>query len=290
MRKIQKVLLNIKRNIKYKTSNSKVNFRPVFLIGCGRSGTTILGSTLGKHRSIKYLNERRDLWHKAFPVLDIWSGAFDNPELVMTAKDVDEKGAKVIRELFYQEQKKIGAELLLEKLPINNFRLEFLDYVFPEAKYIYLHRNGLEVAKSIEKFCEKAPWFGSNNLKWNLLKELADDVLDLKKFELNNYEKGLVEWRMSLNYSESFFNKIDDSRYYALSYESFLTDPFLQLINIFSFLELEINKEDLDKLTFGIERKNKPILQVDSSKLHYLGGDYLELSLRNLLRQTGKCQ
>lgn len=288
MKKLQKVLLNLKRNIKYKTNNSKVKFRPVFLIGCGRSGTTILGSTLGKHRSIKYLNERRDLWHEAFPVLDIWSGEFDNPELVMTAKDVDEKGAKVIRELFYQEQKKIGAELLLEKLPINNFRLEFLNYIFPEAKYIYLHRNGLEVARSIEQFCEKAPWFGFNNLKWSLIKKLADDVLDLKGIELNNYEKGLVEWRMSLNYSESFFNKMEGSRYYALSYESFLKDPLLQLINIFNFLELETNKEDLDKLSFGIERKNKPILQVDSSKLQYLGGDYLDLSLNNSLRQTGK--
>ena len=30
---------------------------PVFIIGCGRSGTTILGRTLAEHPRVKYLNE-----------------------------------------------------------------------------------------------------------------------------------------------------------------------------------------------------------------------------------------
>ena len=44
-----------------------------------------------------------------------------------------------------------SSKILLEKLPINSFRLRFLKESFPEARYIYLTRNGLEVSKSIEK-------------------------------------------------------------------------------------------------------------------------------------------
>jgi hypothetical protein len=33
--------------------------RPVFIVGCGRSGTTILGEMLGRHPQLAYLNEPR---------------------------------------------------------------------------------------------------------------------------------------------------------------------------------------------------------------------------------------
>ena len=62
---------DIKDEIKFQVSKKRNAFQPVFLIGCGRSGTTILGTTIGKHESITYLNERRDLWHQAYPEFDI---------------------------------------------------------------------------------------------------------------------------------------------------------------------------------------------------------------------------
>ena len=61
-------------------------FNPVFIIGCGRSGTTILGNTLSNHPKIKYLNERRDLWHKAYPEFNIWNKITQNPKLYADEK------------------------------------------------------------------------------------------------------------------------------------------------------------------------------------------------------------
>jgi hypothetical protein len=46
--------------------------RPVFIIGCGRSGTTILGATLAQHQLVTYLNEPCHLWFSAYPETDIW--------------------------------------------------------------------------------------------------------------------------------------------------------------------------------------------------------------------------
>ena len=53
------------KNIFFWFKKNRTEFSPVFIIGCGRSGTTILGDTLSKHPKIEYLNERRDLWHKS---------------------------------------------------------------------------------------------------------------------------------------------------------------------------------------------------------------------------------
>ena len=70
---------------------------------------------------------------------------------MQTRKDVISKQNNLLHYLFFREQVLGNSIILLEKLPINNFRLEFLNASFPDAKYIYLTRNGLEVSKSIEK-------------------------------------------------------------------------------------------------------------------------------------------
>ncbi|WP_417860784.1 hypothetical protein [Winogradskyella sediminis] len=61
MKSIKHFAKKIINHYKFITLKKEKTLEPVFLIGCGRSGTTILGTTLGKHQSITYLNERRDL-------------------------------------------------------------------------------------------------------------------------------------------------------------------------------------------------------------------------------------
>ena len=65
--------------------------RPVFIIGCGRSGTTILGETLSRHSKVTYLNERRDLWFSAYPETDIWTGKATarNGMLILTSENAE---------------------------------------------------------------------------------------------------------------------------------------------------------------------------------------------------------
>ncbi|MBN1225030.1 MAG: sulfotransferase [Candidatus Aminicenantes bacterium] len=40
--------------------------------------------------------------------------------------------------------------VLIEKLPINNFRLNLILRIFPDARFIHIYRNGLEVARSMD--------------------------------------------------------------------------------------------------------------------------------------------
>ncbi|WP_162558659.1 sulfotransferase family protein [Robertkochia solimangrovi] len=274
---------DLKSQLDYKLNRSKYEFYPVFLIGCGRSGTTILGETLGKHSDISYLNERRDLWHQAYPEFDIWSDNVENPKLIAEKKDHINAKTDLLQFLFHKEQVKDRCKVLLEKLPINNFRLEFLNEAFPDAKYIYLHRNGLEVATSIEKLANAGNWYGENSSKWKLLNDLIKNNEEFQDFKLDNFEKGLLEWRFSLERSEMFFESSNPANLHRLSYKSFIDNPEFQLKMIFDFLELDLDVKELKMMAESINRKSKIIHEI-TDKERLLGGVNLELSVKDELR------
>lgn len=283
-KRIYRRLESTSKELQFNISSKKQEFQPVFLIGCGRSGTTILGKTIGKHKTITYLNERLDLWHQAYPEFNIWTGKVPNPKLIANTDDNKKEQTEKLKRLFYREQISGNNTILLEKLPINNFRLNFIEAAFPNAKYIYLHRNGIEVAKSIEKLADKG-WFGKNSKKWNLIENLSTKLENLNSSNFSNFEKGLLEWRLSLDFSDSFFSKLDKERFYSLSYDTFLENPKLQTENIYRFLNLEFDDNFTTKITENIGRKSEKIYHVEDDYLK-IGGSKLKLSIENKMEQT----
>ena len=277
LQKLKSSILFYYKKVLHFFLKKKYPFQPVFIIGCGRSGTTILGKTLSKHQSIAYLNERRDLWHQAYPNLDIWSGDFSNPKLFVDENFEQVKNTNLLLKLFHKEQVYQRGKILLEKLPINSFRLKFIQKCFPKAKYIYLHRNGLEVAKSIEQAIQNG-WFGKNNIKLKLLLNHSKKS-DLKLH--NNFHKGLFEWRSSMNESHLFFSKLEKNLFIDLSYQSFVDNPNFCIAKIFDFLELDYDSTLLKKLSEGIQRKSKVMEGTNEKSLKLIGGELLTKSIKN---------
>eukprot|EP00913_Durusdinium_trenchii_P035603 g33317.t2 len=54
------------------TGHSKLAVRVCYIVGCGRSGSTILAEILSHYSSVVFLNEPRQLWLPLVP-LDVWS-------------------------------------------------------------------------------------------------------------------------------------------------------------------------------------------------------------------------
>ena len=221
--------------------------RPLFIIGCGRSGTTILGDTLAVHTSVTYLNEYRQLWADAYPATDVWSesarergGRLDLTESICTP----ERNRRLTIN-FYCETFATGRPRLVEKLPINNFRLSFIDAVFPDALFVHLLRNGLEVARSIERMPVESQWYGHDDYKWRLLEEYAgqrERYRDLTVLCDTVRQRGLLEWRLSVETAVEFLDALPAERHVSLTYEELLDRPVEVIRRIEEFAGLAPSK------------------------------------------------
>jgi hypothetical protein len=252
----------------------------VFILGCGRSGTTILGRSLSCHPKITYLHEPRHLWSACYPETDIWShmAIGRKGKLVLTAEDVREKDSHHLSKLFLNEAIKTGKPILVEKLPINNFRLRFIYSIFPEANFIHILRNGIEVAKSIEK---RVPlgWFGYNNYKWNLLVDHArsqSHTFEIVDVCTNDYERGLLEWRLSLEAIYSFVPTIPKESFLEITYDDFVDNPLEVMQKILNFIDLNDSNEVDKFLIKNIQRRSKKVAPNEySDKDKIIGGRFL---------------
>jgi hypothetical protein len=258
---------------------------PVFVIGCGRSGTTILGTALSKHKHITYLNEPRHLWFTAFPETDIWTSkaASRNGKLVLTGADADSAKSEKLRRLFRFETIKSWKPVLVEKLPINNFRLQFIHKIFPAARYIHIYRNGLEVARSIEKKNEDSEWFGENSYKWAELVKHAlskHDTENLPAICSSVFDKGLLEWRLSTEAAVDFLGNLPSGSSFEIHYDAFMENPVGTISQVFDFLGLEQGLEVEEFVSETIVRRTSKLgLNNISEKEQLLGGKLLPLSM-----------
>lgn len=142
---------------------------PVFVIGCNRSGTTLLFNNLSAHPDTWSLYiEGQDVFHRHYPV---------HPELgerVVVPADPETAG-QIRDELFVRShnkevfkrnavlqfvprklvQRPIGSMVkpkpirLVEKTPANSLRIPLLFSLFPDARFIFLVRRGEDVVSSL---------------------------------------------------------------------------------------------------------------------------------------------
>ena len=217
---------------------------PVFIVGCGRSGTTILGTALAMHPAVTYLNEPRNLWHRAYPETYIWikQARLGTGKLVFTEADEVPAKTRKLSRLLAWETWKTGRPVLIEKLPINTFRLHFIRKMFPEARYIHILRDGIEVARSMHQLVDGRKWIGAEGYKWKLLAQLAqsrEDTRPLADFCADAHERGLLEWRLSVESWLEFSRGLPERTCCEITYEDLVTQPVETLHRCLQFLNLE---------------------------------------------------
>ena len=269
--------------------------RPVFIIGCGRSGTTIFGTALSKHRHVTYLDEPRYLWFSSYPETDIWTSyaSSRNGKLVLTAADVDHRKTKKLSRLFRFQTIKSGRPVLIEKLPINNFRLNFIHQMFPDARFIHIYRNGLEVARSIAKLNERTDWFGTDSYKWSKLIEYAlnsDEFNHLPNLATSDFDKGLLEWRLSTEAAVKFLRNLPDDAFFEFNYEELIEHPIETISQVLKFVGLDDDDEVNNFVSKNLVRQSDQMGQCKiSEKERTLGGKLLTLSMDGGKGLTRRC-
>jgi hypothetical protein len=147
-----------------------------FVLGCGRSGTSILGQLIGLHPDVTYLFEPAPEWAVIQPSTDMWHlYRRGTGRALLGAADVDRAVRRRYDVLLRAEE----GQLLVEKSPENALRLGFLDALEPTARFVHIVRDGTSVVESIAKMAEtNIPmlagrthnlWWGVNDSKWRAL-------------------------------------------------------------------------------------------------------------------------
>ena len=261
---------------------------PVFILGCGRSGTTILGNLLAQHPSVTYLHEPRALWTSAYPETDIWTerAVTRNGKLVFTETDVNPRKTRALRKLFALELQKSRRPILVEKLPINNFRLPFIRGMFPDCRFIHIWRNGLEVARSIEAMSIQGRWFRPDQYRWNMLAEHAQSMPETAQLPAlcqSYYEKGLLEWRVSTEAVTSFLGRLPKDNWLEVPYSAFVADRLETSERLTEFLRLTPEQTLRDFTQQNVRRCSE---SRDGAELtqheRLIGGPLLEESVQPL--------
>jgi omega-hydroxy-beta-dihydromenaquinone-9 sulfotransferase len=120
---------------------------PVFVIGCARSGTTLLTDLLSLHLDVLDFSEANDIWDPTgYPW---WRSRRETPPIWADPEAFTERWWRDTRPRSQEISAIFGAlqwlsrkPYFLNKTPLNTFRLPHLLEMFPDARFIHIIRDG----------------------------------------------------------------------------------------------------------------------------------------------------
>ncbi len=195
----------------------------VFLIGCPRSGTTMLNTLIGMHKDVASYSEANEVWDKYI--------RFDRPHWVDWHHDLERwvkfktnRMKNEIKTTFELTKRLQNKKIFLNKCPKNTLRLHLISEMFPNALYIYIIRDGRAVVNSI---------INRNVSKNNVSKGYNIPIEDL-------YNRLSEFWVLNIQEVKKQRNSLhlNNDRFYEIQYEKFCEEPKKYLEEIFQFLTI----------------------------------------------------
>ncbi|MDQ3492947.1 MAG: sulfotransferase [Chloroflexota bacterium] len=179
--------------------------RPIFVVGCPRSGTTLLRLMLDSHPRISCGEETHFL-------RDLESTVGAHWPLLETYGFPREYWLERIRALYTGFQAdymaRRGKERPAEKDPTYTLVLPFIDELFPDAQYVHLIRDAYDVVASFRD-------------RWGYRSALR---------------VARTEWARYVRAGREFGKRLPASRYVEIRYEQLVADPEPSLRTLLEFL------------------------------------------------------
>jgi hypothetical protein len=199
--------------------------RPVFVQGCGRSGTTMLMNVFIRDDRIEALNENDRLIAKDFML-------------------VRDNIAGVI--------KHSKAQVLAMKPILNSFEAADLLKHYPCARVIWMLRNYADMANStIRKFGSIVPDYikdlvifhrGNNWLSMGMPAQTLTALSELSHRDFNDHDWAALVW-WSVNRTVMLNRLYQNSRFLLLKYEDLVSDPDKWLARVYTHIGLPYKAE-----------------------------------------------
>lgn len=194
--------------------------RPIFVLGAPRSGTTFLGSCIGRLPDVSYHFEPRATKAAARCVYDgSWS---------------PERGARFFRLTYglLLAATLDGGRRFAEKNPENGFILPFLAKTFPDAQFVHIVRDGRDATVS---HAEK-PWLrassdgtgrrGRGGQRWGSAARWWVEPHRAREFtQVADVVRSAWAWRRFTSATLDGLATLPAERHHEVRYESVVRDP-----------------------------------------------------------------
>jgi hypothetical protein len=240
-------------------------YQPVIIIGAPRSGTNMLRDMLVQLEGAETwpCDEINYIWrhHNVQYPSDEYVPEMATPRV-----------QAYVRKQFDDFARQSGAQYLIEKTCANSLRVGFVDRVIPEAKYIFIVRNGYDTIGSallrwkasldlpyIMKKARYVPMtdlpyyalrYGMNHIRRQFSREKRlsywGPTLDNMKLLLEKnslYEVIARQWKSCVENAERDFSRIAENRIHRVKYEDFVQSPVNECTKIADYLGLVVTDE-----------------------------------------------
>lgn len=216
---------------------------PIFLVGCPRSGTSITVDLLATHPEVANWSEGGRLWdpiHYSDPKADhCWE-----------ADRVTARQARRLHGWCEWYRTTHGARRFVNKHPRNSVRIDYLDAIFPDARFIHVIRDGRAVVNSMLTQLRRRPRraevpFGRFCKPPNWREWIRDDLV----------EQTALQWREIVAYVRARRASLGE-RYLEIRYEDLCSRTRPLVGELFAFAGLSTGAGELDAVPERLENQN----------------------------------
>jgi hypothetical protein len=279
-----------------------MGYTPVIIIGAPRSGTNMLRDALTEFPGIGTwpCDEINYVWRH---------GNVRHPSDEFTADMASDRVQRFVRRQFDWVARRYRVQTVVEKTCANSLRVPFVDAVMPDARYVFVRRDGLDaIASAMQRWRGKAdvrylvrkarfvpagdlPYYGIRYLghrayrlfsregrvgSWGPRLDGMDDLL--ARYSLA--EVCALQWRRCVESAHAALAAMPAQRWIEVSYEDFVRDPAAELGRIGAFLGSDLSSEHRQRAVGAVRGgsigKGRAALEPDArARIEPIVGDTL---------------
>ena len=191
-----------------------------------------------------------------------------------------------IQQRFQDIQQKYSADIVVEKTCANSLRVPFVDAVVPNAKYVFIYRDGIDATGSAKQrwtaeldipyILEKVRYVPKMDLPYYALRyfwarvyrfisrekrlafwgpAMSDMQVFLQRHSLN--EVCALQWQRCVEKSEEAFAGMPECKVVRVRYEDFVCNPITELSRILAFLGKKVPHEPILRAVEGVSPRSR---------------------------------
>lgn len=199
--------------------------KPIFVVGCPRSGTTVIGRCLSAHPDVGGSDESMFLGSLARIYQNFYVG--DNPRAAAPLKNYISEDdllgtlGRCSDDIFGSLLARLGRPRYLDHTPWYSRSIDFIDRLYPDAVFIHVIRDGRDVVASLEHSYRSGYWWAGATQ--------------------TDRSRLWVQLVSTCQQSATRLSLAPARRYIEVSYEQLCSTPFRQLGDLLDFLDLPLN-------------------------------------------------